>query len=434
VLLLLALEGPRVLQILSGTDRSGQARAVYFRAGWEGLLARPALGWGPGSTPWTAALFLHPRPGVNPPGEIVGELHSLPIGLAYELGIPGLLLAGSLAGLFLLRRLAERRTAADRPLLAAGLLGLLGAAVVSLGSASLAVTALPVAACLAAGAALAGSTAPEEKTRLRLPALVYGIGAALLLSPLLLAGYHYDRALSASRPQESQAHLARAVALDSSFPLYRARLGWLVAAADRGRGADLALRAAEDAPGMSPFWLAAGVLGWGAGRPWSSQAFDRACDRDPLSPFAPYFQALAAPRSPEAPRQVAHALLAEPRLLPSLFLDAHPHLRAAALREVGTREGIDPGWREALLQAAIRLAPNPPAGAERGWLALEIDETPALSLSLYAFRRRPWPLEWPLVEVRLAGLDLPPASELGTSSAAAFRCRSLKTYLNKPSP
>ncbi|HYN21835.1 MAG TPA: hypothetical protein VE078_12810, partial [Thermoanaerobaculia bacterium] len=40
---------------------------------------------------------------------------------------------------------------------------------------------------------------------------------------------------------------------------------------------------------------------------------------------------------------------------------------------------------------------------------------PSLSLSLYAFRRRPFPGEWPLVQVRLAPLErlqLPPATTL----------------------
>jgi hypothetical protein len=435
VLLLVLLgggvEGRRLFQILSGADRSAAARAVYYRAGGEGFLARPVLGWGPGSTAWTAARFLRPRPGVNPPGEVVGELHSLPVELAYELGGTGFLLAGSLAALFLCRRRAERRDGADAPLLAAGLLGLLGAAVAALGSASLAVTALPVAVSLAAGAALAGSSPaplPRAGLRLHLPAGVYGVAALLLLSPLLLASYHYDQAIAAPAPRRAQDHLARAVGLDPSFPLYRARLGWLLAGSAPGKGADLALRAAEDAPGMGSLWLAAGILGLGASRPWAPQALAAACARDPLSPFAPYFLAVAAPGSAVAPRHAAHALLAEPRLLAAPFWDSHGPLRAAALREVGAREGIDRGWREALLGAARRLfpgSPGSPEDVERGWLALEIDQTPSLSLSLYAFSRQPWPLEWPLVEVRqtaLAGLDLPPAATLETSAAAAFRC------------
>jgi hypothetical protein len=423
-----AMEGRRAFRILSGADRSAEARAVYYRAGWEGFLARPALGWGPGSTAWTASRFLRPRPGVNPPGEVLGELHSLPLALLYELGGTGFLLAGSLAALFLVRRRAEWRSMAAPALPAAGLLGLLGAGVVSLGSASLAVTALPLAAALAAGAALAewpeSPELPRVRLRLRLPVLVYGVAALPLLSPLLLASYHYDQAIAAPTPRQSQAHLARAVRLDPSFPLYRARLGWLLAGSERGRGADLTLRAAADASGVSSLWLAAGVLGLGTGRPWAPRALAEACTGDPLSPFAPYFLAIAAPGAPVAPFHAAHALLAEPRLLAAPFWDRQGSLREGALREVGARDGIDPGWREALLRAAGRLSP-PSAEGERGWLALEIDPIPSLSLSLYAFRRKPWPLEWPLVEVRqaaLAALDLPPASVLPISAAAAFRC------------
>ena len=80
----------------------------------RGFTARPILGWGPGSAPWTAAAFLDPVPGVNPWGESVGELHSLPVQLAYELGITGFLLAGGIAILFFVRRIAEREEGRDR--------------------------------------------------------------------------------------------------------------------------------------------------------------------------------------------------------------------------------------------------------------------------------------------------------------------------------
>ncbi len=426
-----AVASPRVWRILSGADPSAGARAVYYRGGWEGFLARPLLGWGPGSAAWTVARFLRPRPGLNPPSEVVGELHSLPVELAYELGITGLLFASGLAAIFFVRRMAERRTASDPLLLVAGLLGLLGGVVVALGNASLAVTALPVAAALAAGAALAGEagtlgSSERSGASLRLPALAYGVVALLLLFPLLLAGYHYDQAIAAPIPQEARSQLARAVDLDPAFPLYRARLGWLLQGVERGRGADLALRSAEQASGVGPLWLAAGVLGLGAGRPWAPRALTEACTLDPLSPFAPYFLAVAGPRSPNAPLNASHALLAEPRLLAAPFWDVHGRLRSAALQEAASREGIDSGWRAALVTAAGRLSPGSvEAPNEPGWLALEIDQTPSLSLSLYAFRRPSWPLEWPLVEVRpaaLAILDLPPASALETSSAAAFRC------------
>src|SRR6185436_19074590 len=111
---------------------------------------------------WTASLFLDPAPGVNPWGETVGELHSLPLQLAYELGAPGFLLALATAGWFAVRRLGERRAAADRGLLRAALCGLAGGAVAFLGTASLAVTALPLAVAAAAGAALAGGGDPAR--------------------------------------------------------------------------------------------------------------------------------------------------------------------------------------------------------------------------------------------------------------------------------
>jgi O-antigen ligase len=422
-----AVAGPRAWRILSGSDLSTAARAVYYRGGWEGFLARPILGWGPGSVPWTIARVLHPRPGVNPASEVVGELHSLPLQLAYELGITGLLLAVGLVVLFIFRRLTGRRAAPDRPLLAAGLLGLLGAVVASLGSASLAITALPLAAAVAAGATLAGEP-PREPAGAsgggRWPARAYGAIALLLLSPILLASYHYGQAVHGSSPQATRDHLARAVALDPAFPLYRARLGWLLARSAAGPGADLARQAAEEASGVGPLWLAAGVLALGAGQPAAPPAQAEACALDPLSPFAPYFLAVAAPRSPDASSYAAHALLAEPRLLAATFWDRHPRLLAATLREVVSRPGIDRGWQDALLAAAGRL-PSPAGPGERGWLALEIDQDPSRSLSLYAFRRPPWPLEWPLVEVHealLAGLDLPSASALRSSSAAPFRC------------
>ena len=100
---------PRLLRIASGQDPSARARSAYLEAGWKGFAARPVLGWGPGSAAWTAAAFLDPVPGVNPRGEAVGELHSLPAQLAYELGLTGLLLSLSLAAIFFIRRMSERQ-------------------------------------------------------------------------------------------------------------------------------------------------------------------------------------------------------------------------------------------------------------------------------------------------------------------------------------
>jgi len=68
-----ALLVPRAERLLRGGDPSFAARAVYVRAALAGAAARPVLGWGPGSTAWTLPLHERPRPGVNPPGEAVGD-------------------------------------------------------------------------------------------------------------------------------------------------------------------------------------------------------------------------------------------------------------------------------------------------------------------------------------------------------------------------
>lgn len=118
-LLAAALLVPRLERIVAATDASYAARAVYWRAGWKGFLARPWTGWGPGSTPWTIGMHLSPVPGVSPPGEVVGELHSLPLALAYELGAPAAILALVVVAWFAARRI-RGLDAASAPALAAG--------------------------------------------------------------------------------------------------------------------------------------------------------------------------------------------------------------------------------------------------------------------------------------------------------------------------
>ncbi|HEX9669708.1 MAG TPA: O-antigen ligase family protein [Thermoanaerobaculia bacterium] len=282
----LLLSLPRIFHVLAGADPSARARLTYWQAGWEGFLARPLLGWGPGSTPWTVARFFDPVPGVNPPGEAVGELHSLPLQLLYELGIVGALAAAALVAIFAVRR-ARDLAAAASPLAAAGLLGLLGAGVCALASGALAVTALPLAAALAAGAALTG--APEQAPRRALgwPAPLYAALACGLLVPLALAHRHYDRAAQAGALRPLRAELLEAVRWDPAFPLYRARLAahHERTLADRLAAADQALRAAQDADAVAALWVQAAVLGANARRPWAPAALARARALDPLQPL-----------------------------------------------------------------------------------------------------------------------------------------------------
>ncbi|HVS00596.1 MAG TPA: O-antigen ligase family protein [Thermoanaerobaculia bacterium] len=387
----IALQAPRLARVLEGEDPSAHTRAIYYEAAWEGLRARPLLGWGPGSTAWTAAAFFDPVPGARPAREVVGELHSLPLHLAYETGWTGLLLALATVALFVWRRLRELRRSPD-PMAVAGLIGLAGAGVAFLGTGALYVTALPVALAVAAGATI------REPGRGSMPVRVYALAAAFALLPAGLALWHYERA-----------ELTRAAELDPRFPLYRMRL------ALQNGDARAALAAAEDGQAVVPFWLIAGVLGDAAGRPWAGAALARACALDPLDGLPPFYLMLADPAAVEAPLHGAHALLAEPRLIAAAAWEDHPELLARTLETVRAWAGVNPGWREALIAAAPQAGQGAP-----GELALEIDAVPSLSLSLHAFRRRPRPTVWPLVTVHREAaerLRVPPATVLPGTSA-----------------
>ena len=428
VLLALALlvslvQLPRILRIAAGEDPSVRARAAYWTAGLKGFAARPMLGWGPGSAAWTSAAFLDPIPGVNPWGEAVGELHSLPLQLAYELGFTGLLFALGLTALFFARRTGEREEGRDPALLACGLVGLAGGAVASLGSGALAVTALPLAATIAAGAALAGGGRGKTRPGSLWPVRAYAAAALLALLPLELARWHYDQAASADaagRARKAEAELESAARLDPAFPLYPMRLALLRARGGAGAGEayELALRAAEKGNAVAPLWLVAGVLGTSANRPGAGAALEKACALDPLDPLPPFYETVLEPAGKDAPAFAAHALLAEPRFAAALFWERHPLLFEQARGAVRAWPEVDAGWKEAFLSRV----PSPPAGRQGPVFRVElrIDMEREATWSLPVFRRVPWPARWGLVEIRESlwnGLRLPPAAASQGTSA-----------------
>ena len=426
-LLVSLLQLPRIVRIATGEDPSAKARAAYWGAGIAGFRARPLLGWGPGSAAWTSAAFLDPVPTVNPWGESVGELHSLPLQIGYELGFTGLVLALGLVALFFGRRIGEREEGRDPALLAAGLLGLAGGALASLASGAVAVTALPLAAAVAAGAALAGSGRGKARRDSPVPARVYAALALAALAPLELARWHYDRAVGADvagHAAMAGAELKAARRLDPSFPLYPMRLALLEArgpAQATAAAPDLAREAAGKGGAVPSLWLVAGVLGFSANRPWAYPALEKACVLDPLNPFPPFYEMLSGPAGPEGPENGAQALLAEPRLAAAVFWERRPDLFRRSLGSVRSWPGVDAGWKESLLAAV------PPPAIGQGpvsRVSLEIDTDPRQSLSLTVFRRRPWPARWGLIEVRqsaLARLGLPPAAASKGTSSGFFR-------------
>ena len=169
-------------------------------------------------------------------------MHSLPLALVYELGFVGLALVCAVVGLFFLRRWRGRGSAVDRGLVEAGLAGVAGFLLTSLGGAQLSVTALPLAAALAAGAALAGGGAADTTLGQR-----GAPGGRLAPAPRRLGGSGLDLrrgcrggspaarpragALRSSRrparrgPRPRRSSRAR-MALDPEFALYSARWAW----------------------------------------------------------------------------------------------------------------------------------------------------------------------------------------------------------------
>jgi O-antigen ligase len=416
------LLGPRLVRIAAGRDASLHARTSYWGGGLRGIAARPLFGWGPGGTAWTLAPHVAPRPGANPPGEVPADLHSLPLQLAYELGLPGLGVAGALAIAFVLARWREGSLPGAEALRRGGLGGLAAGATALAAGPTLGTTAPWVALAVAAGAALAGgeatrTAAPPPPHRAPPVGWLYGAIALLLLAPLDAALACYDAARRAP-PARARSWIALAVELDPEMPLYHARLGWLAPDAARRR-LELA-RAAAGAPGVAALQLAAGWSAQVAGQ-GGERYLARACDADPLLGVPPFLLAFGQPQSPRSLRLAARAVLADPPLLAAIEFEQRaepgtaapagppplavidfegpPQVRDAVLDYVASWKGIDAGLRQAIVDAGASLPwlRSSPIGRRD----ITMDGDPATATSLFAFRRLPWPQTLGFVAVRL---------------------------------
>jgi len=284
----------------------------------------------------------------------------------------------------------------------------LGAGVVSLANAAYAVTALPVAVALVVGATLAAE-GRSEPAGSPVPARLIALAGVALLLPLETARFHYHRAVAGADEAAARAHLARAVAWDPAFPLYRFRLALLTAPADRTRAAQEALVAARRGHGVPLLWTAAGVLGSRAGRPWTRSALEEACRTAPHQPLPHFYLMALAPDDPRAPLFGARALLAEPRLGAALFWRRAPQLLLRSQEEILALPGLDPGWREAFARrsaVARRRQSAPNERRVRRDLEIALDHDASESFSLFVFRRRPWPARWPVVALDASQLPL----------------------------
>jgi len=424
------LLGPRVLELAAGKDHSALARWSYWQGGVRGIAARPLLGWGPGATPWTLAPFVRPQPGINPPGEVLGDVHSLPVQLAYELGLPGLLAALALGAAFARARHREMTAPGERQppgspgLQQAGLAGLVAGAASLAAGPTLGTTAPWVALAVVAGAALpppaavdaVGGEARPRRRDARVGWLYAAIGLLLLL-PLDAALVCYGAARRAP-PVRARQLLAAAAELDPGMPLYRARLGWIAPTA-AARAVALT-SAANAAPGVAALQLAAGWAGQAAGRGGELE-LERACAGNPLDGYAPFLLAQRHRDEPWAARLFARSLLANPTFLAAVFWEERPDLFAAALREVAAYDGVDDGFRQAI------VVTRPPRSGRITVVRVTMDTEPATALSLHAFRRLPWPATLASVAVRRDGAlavgGLPTAGSMRSTLSEAFPSR-----------
>ena len=451
------LAGTRLIDLGFGTDSSFLARAGYMQAGWNGFLASPLLGWGPGSSRWTLGRFLEPRPGIHPADQVVADPHSWPVTVAFELGVLGFGLAIAVGVVFVVSRWKEK--VEDVHLRRAAAIGLVGFVVTTLTGRPQTAPALFIAGLVVLGALLSQTPhpsasqtphpsasqtphpppSPREDGRGGREA---GRGArsgrsfllALLLAVVLLpfdrAHLAYDRAVAADDPAIQRAMLAEAERLDPRFPLYRLRRALIDKSEEN---ADNALVAARGASGLAPFWLAAGVLGQTASASWSEDALLESCRLNPLGALAPWrlFRGSLSKRTPNDERAVGwagRALLAEPLLLAAEGWNGHEALRRQTVKTLEPYEQVDALWRVEMLErdaalVAAALEEMAPGNGSTRKLVLEMDQEGGTSLSLHAFRRRPWPLYIDtvvLVSERLELADLIAATALDSTDPALF--------------
>ncbi len=425
----LDVPGPlgRLGAVLRLEDPSLLARRTYAEAAASGFADRPLLGWGPGSTSWTLANHWRPAPGVHPPGEVVTDAHSLLAQAPYELGIAAsvlLLLLAARYGRVRLGELGDPRVR-DPELLATALLGLTGAGVCLVFGVFAVVTAVPAVLILNLGLAAAARAASADGDPLDSlpPWWRRGLQITFAVWLVVALGWTWQRTSSARSYELAVAGggtdlLRMAAASDPSFPLYQARLDpWA---------------AAEAADGLAPLWLLAGV-DQTVDIERRRLALERACDLDPLSGLAPFElmglerEAGAAATDPRVAARAARAILAEPLLLAAATFEGDPDLRAEVHRRIQSWPGLPPGWLAAFEELWFGLDwSNGGEGPPLDVLSVDADGRPAVSLSLFAFRRPPWPLSIAAVPLRshrlefIATHDLPAATRLPESAPEPF--------------
>ncbi len=417
--LVLAALLPRIVSIATGRDASFGARWDYLQAAIAGLAERPLLGAGPGGSSWLAGQYLDVVSPALVADQVVTDFHSLPLDLSFETGILGLV-AMVLLVVFLLWKDGGWARFLLSPLLAASLV-----------AGWFDIAGLYVALTVGVGAVLAERD--DEWTPATRWALTPWVAlVVVVVAPKLSAHALFDRAVRlAGDPSVSPSQIAQervrlleqAQELDPYMPLYRLHLALLEP--EPRAAAEHALSGAKAAHGLSSLWLVAGTKLHAAARKTESKAaLKQACSLDPRDPFAPL--ALARQQFPRVVdvNSMSRALLADPRVMTADRLDFQWEMVTAAVHRLENEETIPLGWRASLVSAWRSLDRREVAAGERGRLILELDSSTETSLSLYAFKRRPW-------RTTVASVDLAafPALE---SMPSAFDVADLSRLIDEP--
>ncbi len=411
VVALLWFQADRLWSVFSGADLSLQARSTYWLAGWQGFKAGPWWGWGPGAGHWNIAEFMDPIPGINPPGQVVADLHCLPLQLLYELGMLGCLGAVLLVGVLfsdVFPRLGNF-SSLHGSLFACAAVGGLGIGFFSLAGFPLDVPALPMAVMPCFAVLVLGS--PGRLRRPRPPEvdgwdrqaaarIVVWVFVAILVvwqGRRDLAHRFYDQALTSEHGRV--AALERAHGLDTRHPLYAWQLAQEIS------DPLMALQAAESARGLGMFWLTAGDQQ--TDERLRIQSWRRSSELDPFGAPAPFRLAMSSLAKRERLQWATLALALEPLLVSATAWSETDGLLVEAAQELAADANLNTYWRERLLDLAGRYS----LSGDPRKIGLRVDAVASESLSLFAFRRRPWPRSVGRIEVDagLAGqVDLQP--------------------------
>lgn len=108
-----------------GTDatQSWDNRVRYWTGALPAIAERPLAGWGSGQVGVTYPPFRIQRSGYAPAGEVVSDLHSVPLQWAYEYGLLGLVLRVAAFGVLLLPGFSRRTLQQKTAVIALGMYG-----------------------------------------------------------------------------------------------------------------------------------------------------------------------------------------------------------------------------------------------------------------------------------------------------------------------